>query len=384
MSTPATHVVKVDWKQVFPWMILFQTFGLSLHVRQIFVGIVAALLIAAGKWLILGREWTHALPLPPLGGPYYSLWPLAPLEDLAISITWLRQAISLLQGPLIVVSTPSLSELTRLVLMFLWTVVVGGLAGGILSRRAAIEFAKEESASLWQTTRYVWKRAIDYVSAPLLPMCGVAVIGTCCLVMGLVVQMVPYSENVLAFIWIGPLLCGILMVCLTVAVFAGWPMMVAAVSINGGDGFDALSRGFGFVLDRWRYFAWCVFLHFLYGNIVMRIVLLAIFWGNVLAGGMVATGLGRQPFDGGPITSSISPWLWLVSLFSMGFAYSFFWSGMTLTYLLLRKSLDNAELTDVYIDESSADPDGLTALLNKNPPTDPPTLLPIIDLPTGR
>jgi hypothetical protein len=269
-------------------------------------------------------------------------------------------------------------------MMLAWTLLIGGLAGGILARRAALEFAKEESASLWQSTQFVCKRAIDYVSAPFLPLGGVLVLGLCCVLLGLVARAIPYSESFLAAIWISPVVCGILMACLTFAVFAGWPMMVAAVSINAGDGFDALSRGFGFVLDRWRYYAWCVFLLLLYGNVVMRIVLLAIFWGDLLAGGTIGFGFGSPPQAAWNLNSPTHPWRWLVSLFSTGFAYSFFWSGMALTYLLLRKSLDNAELTDIYVDDSGAESDGLAALLNKPPPADPPTLLPIIDLPPGQ
>jgi hypothetical protein len=91
MSTPATHVVKVDWKQVFPWLILFQTFGLSFHVRQVFVGMVAALLITLGKWLILGISWESLFALPYFGVEYCSLWPLAPFQDLTLATSWLDE-----------------------------------------------------------------------------------------------------------------------------------------------------------------------------------------------------------------------------------------------------------------------------------------------------
>jgi hypothetical protein len=387
MSTPAANVVKIDWKQVCPWTILFQAFGLALHVRQIFVGVIAAGLIAGAEYLIQGSALPYANLNPDLSQQYFSQWPLAPLMDLMYPLecaTYNAEPSVSGVRPFFAYVGMNWYGLGRCCLLLAWTLLVGGLAGGILCRRAAFEFAREESVSLWQTTRFVLKRAVDYLSAPALPICGVFAIVLVGLLCGWLMRAIAISGIDLAAMWIFPLAFGILAACLSFAIFAGWPMMVAAVSINGGDGFDALSRGFGFVIDRWRYYAWCTLLLILYGNVTLYILLTFIHWGDLLASESIFLGLGSQPHANvWTFTSAESPWRWPLSLLLTGYAYSFFWSGMTLTYLLLRKSLDNAELNDVYLDEATVDPDGLGSLVTKPPTSEPPTLLPIIDLPTG-
>ncbi|MDB5386167.1 MAG: hypothetical protein JWM11_1813 [Planctomycetaceae bacterium] len=389
MSTPAANVVKIDWKQVCPWMILFQTIGLAFHLRQIFVGLVAAGLIALAQWYIQGVALPYANLPCDLTHQLWSRWPLAPLVDL-VSPIWVAGCVVSLSdanstpGPVLIWSGLTWYGLARCCLLVTWTLLIGGLAGGILSRRAAFQFAREESVSLWQTTQFVLKRAIDYLSAPILPLCGVIAIGLCGLLAGWLANGIPNATSGLAAIWIVPWAFGVLAACLLFTVFAGWPMMVAAVSVNAGDGFDALSRGFGFVLDRWRYYAWCTLLMIAYGNLAIFIILTALSWGDSLASESISLGLGTQPHAAWTLTAENNPWYWTISLLLTGFAYSYFWSGMTLIYVLLRKSLDNAELTDIFVDAGTAEEDDLGALLNKNPPSEPPTLLPIIDLPAGR
>jgi hypothetical protein len=391
MSTPAANVVKIDWKQVCPWTILFQAFGLALHVRQIFVGVIAAGLIAGAQYFIQGAALPYANLKLDLSQQYFSQWPLAPLMDLMYPLNCAscntESGLSVGLGvdqPVFVYQGLNWFGLGRCCFLLAWTLLVGGLAGGIMCRRAAFEFAREESVSLWQTTRFVLKRAVYYLSAPALPLCGVFAIGVAGLLAGWLARAMPISGVDPVVIWIIPLAFGILAACLSFAIFAGWPMMVAAVSINGGDGFDALSRGFGFVIDRWRYYAWCTLLLVLYGNVTIYILLTLIHWGDLLASESIFLGLGSRPHaDAWTFTSAESPWRWPLSLLLTGYAYSFFWSGMTLTYLLLRKSLDNAELNDVYLDEATVDPDGLGSLVTRPPTQEPLTLLPIIDLPTG-
>lgn len=388
MSTPPANVVKIDWKHVAPWTALFQTFGLALHVRQVFVGTIAALLIAAPQWNLLddaGKAFTLAINTNRLTFADSATWTMAPLLDL------IRPLFSFTSSEVTVPdlttsdqSVPWSAQAVRLGLM-IWTFIIGGLAGGILVRRAGIEFTREESLSLRATIRYVLKRSFDYISAPLLPFCGVLAIGLMGVALGLLFRLIPGSIHVLAATWIVPLTCGVLAATLLFAVIAGWAMMVSAISINSGDGFDALSRGFGCVLDRWRYYAFCVAILLGYGYVALFIVLKLLEWGHEFAVTALIMGLGQL----GATINTPGPmhetWNLFISLLLRGLAYSFFWSGMMLTYLLLRKSLDNAELNSIYVDEPENSPDGLAALRQKNPvPEAMPTLLPIIELPNSR
>src|SRR5205823_168713 len=44
-------------------------------------------------------------------------------------------------------------------------------------------------------------------------------------------------------------------------------------------------------------------------------------------------------------------WLGLAFLFVLGFGYAYFWSASTIIYLLLRRSVDSAEMDEVYLEE---------------------------------
>jgi hypothetical protein len=48
-------------------------------------------------------------------------------------------------------------------------------------------------------------------------------------------------------------------------------------------------------------------------------------------------------------------WLGLVFLLILGFSYSYFWSASTIVYMLLRRSVDAAEMDEVYLDEDEGD-----------------------------
>ncbi|MDB5338511.1 MAG: hypothetical protein JWN70_4130, partial [Planctomycetaceae bacterium] len=251
-----------------------------------------------------------------------------------------------------------------------------------LVRRAAMEFAKEESVGLLATVRFVFKRSLDYLSAPTLPLAVVGALGFLLWLTGVLAPRIPGGDYLVSAGWGLVLLVGITMAVVSIAVLLGWPMMIAAVSINGGDGFDGLSRGFGFVLDRWRYYAWCVGLMTAFGWLAQLMVLTVLRYGEYLA--IRNLSWGSNSWSAGFVPQILPDGIWpvVVGLIFRGFAYSYFWSSMAIIYLLLRQSMDNAELHEIYVEGSPQDPDGLQSLISPlQPEAPPPTLLPIINQP---
>ncbi len=378
MATPVAQVVKVNWKLVFPWVGLFRTLGLALHVRQVLVGMIAALLIISGDLLIGGIPFPRSTPILALDRSLLS-WIWLPWIDLVAPLSLP------LFGDWVTVVVRRSNEWWYLLLALLrfgWGLIIGSLAGGILVRRAGLEFAREESVGLWATVRFVIKRSLDYVSAPALPLVAAGGLGVAIWVAGLIARLIPGGEYVVSLLWGLLFLAGTAMAVLLIAVVLGWPMMIAAVSLNGGDGFDGLSRGFGFVLDRWRYYAWCIAIMSAYGTLSMSLLWIVLRYGDFLA--VTALSWGDQSWWVQQLPRVTPEFFWqtLIVLFFRGFAYSYFWSSMAIIYLLLRQSLDNAELHDIYVEGSPQDPDGLQALVNPTQPEpSPPTLLPIINQP---
>lgn len=380
MATPVSEVVKVNWKQLFPWVSLFRTLGLTLHARQVFVGVVAAGLIALGQWLLLGQ----ALLQPSADLSYFPaelfVWPWMPIFD---QIWPFLVPGDTAESGEVAVRTLTVWQLTKVLAMLAWGLVIGSLAGGILVRRTAFEFAREESLSLTTAVRFVGRRAWDYLSAPALPLGAIAGFCVVLLLAGFFARWFPGGSYVVSAMWGWVQLAGIGIGILLLAVLAGWPMMIAAVSINGGDGFDALSRGFGFVLDRWRYYGWCAVVMTLYGGICGTLVFVVMRIGEASSLWSLTQGSGL-PKVGDLILPTLLPtsgWEFCLNLVGAGLAYSFFWSNMTVIYLVLRKSVDNANMDDIYVEGASQGSDELQALLNPQMPAAGPTLLPIIDPP---
>lgn len=377
MATPVSEVVKVNWKQVLPWVALFRTFGLALHVRQIAVGVVAAALIALGHWFVIGDTLQRRLD-GDLPDPHLLSWVWAPMVD----VTWpLAETDGLKNlrggGPELL----SWWALSKTVVVLVWGGLIGGFAGGILVRRAAFEFCREESLSLNSAVRFVWQRAFDYISAPGLPLAAVTVLGLLLAFAGWLGSALPGGTYLLSVTWTLGLAVGLVMAALLLAVFLAWPLMIAAISINGGDGFDALSRGFGFVLDRWRYYTWCAWIMTAYGGLIYLLLWGFLWLGNYLLITAIALGLGSNPMSTLPPTLPRGGWALALQLLLTGFAYSFFWSNMTITYLVLRKSVDNANLEDIYLEGAAQSSEALQSLLNPQMAPAAPTLLPIIDPP---
>lgn len=375
MAAPATEVVKINWKQICPWLALFKTLGMTLHVRQVCVGIVAAALISLMQNLLWRRPWTSG---PSMGVPWDQLvvgiW--SPIYD----VIWPIVVPDFpLHGPGLL---PTWWELIKFLFTLAWNFTVAGLAGGLIVRRAGFEFCREESLSVKDSGRFVAQRALDYLSAPALPLAVLTALGAFLMVIGWFARSVPGGGYVGSILWIPTLLAGWGMALLMLLTIAAWPLMITAVSINGGDGFDALSRGFGLVIDRWRYYAWCVLVMTGYGALCALLLrVLTLTAEHLIMEQLVLTKMGGATvFAAFPQLMPNATWPLCFSLIGRGLAYSFFWSSMTIIYLVLRKSTDNAELQDIYVDGGPQEPDDLKALLNpQNAPN--PDLLPIVDPP---
>jgi hypothetical protein len=119
-------------------------------------------------------------------------------------------------------------------------------------------------------------------------------------------------------------------VLITIGFALGWPLMFAAVSTEGSDAFDAVSRAFSYVYQRPLQF---VFYHFCNLVVYTLAVGLAyfVFCETVRQTGLVATNYNLLLFG------------------FDAFAFAYFWSSSTVIYFLLRRSCDATPLDEVYL-----------------------------------
>lgn len=272
-------------------------------------------------------------------------------------------------------------------LLLAWGLIVCGLFGGAICRMAAVEYAAFGEGSARPAIRFTLARWRSYLGAPLIPVIGLIVFWIPNLLAGLIARIPYVGDTLVGVFWIVPLVCGLVLALLIVGVCAAWPLMVAAVSTDSSDAFDALSRSYSYIFNHPWYAAFLTGLVLLYGSALLFFVTAMTEWTLNLTALSVECGLGTEraaqlfravpsspllpdwhqfaPFDAqdqeglGLSTSAqaaVGFWTLLVLSIPSAFVFSFFWTAVTVIYCLLRRREDATPLTELAPD-SPAPPD---------------------------
>jgi len=295
----------VAWTEIFPWLILFRCFRISVGVRPLLISVVAALATLFGWWAV---EWVFsgndtvgqrrdngaACPwetLASVAGPQQDglgepqLFAgggdssLAARSSVATFGTWSQLSRPFVEGitlnlgvdenpvapapfsigpgyapddssePAAVESPFQAGKLAYSLLCALWGLFVWSFAGAAITRDAALQLTIGE--------RIGWSAAIGhardnwraYAWAPLLPYLGVLFAMFAMALLGILMKL-NLRVLMVAIVWPLLLLVGVLLVLLAVGVLFGWPLMFATIGVEGTDSFDALSRAYSYVYQR--------------------------------------------------------------------------------------------------------------------------------------
>jgi hypothetical protein len=288
-------------------------------------------------------------------------------------------------------------------LVGLWTVVTWAVFGGAITRIAAVQAARGEKIGWTEALRFTGKRLLSYVSAPIFPMLFLFALLVLLVIFGFLVLIPFVGDFVAGFLWMGPLVLGLIMAVVLVGL-VGWPLMSATISAEGTDSWEAVSRSYSYVYQKPWHYIWYSLVAICYGAVLVFFVgfmgSLMVYlakWGVASTPGIEKA--NREPSylfiyapdsfgwralllqgatteAGGPVVrgGQIDPeaykaytadfhwwnyfaaglmafWLGLIFLLVLGFGYSYFWSAGTLIYLLMRRNVDAAELDEVYLEE---------------------------------
>lgn len=339
-------------------------------------------------------------------------------DFLASSVPTLFEPLVKLLIPIVKVFDKDVSPLTRvyLLLCILWSLVCWAYFGGIITRIAAVQLSGKDRIGLAQAVQFVTKRYLSYLLSPIVPL---GMIGFAALVLALLglPTLVPFIGDILYIVLVPlGLLGGFFMAALLVGLI-GYPLMYTTLSVEGSDTFDALSRAYNYVMQApWQYLWYCL-VATVYGAAVTFVVVfvasLAVYlgkwalsqtpfnestnqrpdylfvhapesfgWKELFLHGtplekaqeIKVAGNGRTYYeltDKNPAeanryretlawynyASAYITTFWLVLLFMLmlGFSYSFFWSAMTVIYLLMRRHVDEVDLDEIYLEDDEAD-----------------------------
>jgi hypothetical protein len=272
--------------------------------------------------------------------------------------------------------------------------VLFALFGGALCRVAAVQRAREESLSLPAALRFSQGKLAALVAAPLLPV-GIFVVAGILMFIGGLFAAIPYVGEVVT----GPLyglglLGGVVLVFTLLAVVAGFHLMWPTIAVEGSDAFDAVQRAASYVFQRAWHVGFYSFVLLLYGAVsfvVVRLIamlLLKLCHATTGLGMNIASnsqtdavakldgiwqmpawqdlpllpGLGEVNFWGSfgnaPLNGTetfamylMSFWVFIVVGLVGAFVISFYFSGSTEMYFLLRRNVDAVDYDEIYYEE---------------------------------
>ena len=173
--------------------------------------------------------------------------------------------------------SPGVSPATRLYLflILLVNVAVWAFCGGVITRIAAVQLANKGPISLGQAIRFVRKRYLAYIGAPLVPL---IIIGVC--VFGLILYgvlgLIPVVGDLLILgVGLPVVIIGGAIMAIFLVGLVGYPLMYTTLSAEGdqSDTFDALSRSINYVYQSPWHYIWYWLVAILYGAAVTLFIL---------------------------------------------------------------------------------------------------------------
>jgi hypothetical protein len=398
----------VAWSELFPWLILFRCFRLSIGLRPLLLSSLAAMATVLG-WSVFGLLFSgnpeiatqHAADN---GCPWITFAAVANDPGLLSRDDTLRvgvgdenksSIVSRDTNPVIGtwkhVSRPfrevftlnigsgrefQASKLAYSLLCALWALAVWAIAGGAITRDAAVQLASGERIGWGDLIGFAKSRWKAYVWAPLLPFLGILLGALVIAVVGLVLMRWNVGLLVVGILWPLILIGGFLMTLLLLGLAIGWPLMFATISTEGTDSFDALSRSYAYVFQRPLHLlfytavatgvgllGWVLVFGFV--QVLIALTQGAACWGS---GGQFVFTADPVPhivyqFANGDSTSHlgwlgdllIRAWSDCARLLAVGYLYSFFWVSASGIYLLLRRDVDDTELDEVHLEDAGTE-----------------------------
>ncbi|MDR0338456.1 MAG: hypothetical protein LBI18_15400 [Planctomycetaceae bacterium] len=242
-----------------------------------------------------------------------------------------------------------------LALLFIWS-----FFGGMICRTVALRLTIDQSESGKELWQFIKQRGTGFLSAIMIIVLGMLF---CLIFLKLCGWLftVPILDYLTAILFPIVLIVGFVIMALAIALFFGWSLLFAAVSVDGSDGFDAVSRMFSYLYQRpFHYFVYWVlsgilgvlgfvFVSFFVDGII--ILISSRFGGFPDQTAIPAFGYLTLPetYKGlSPPENLILIWCGMVQLIKPAYTFAWFWASSVAIYLLLRRSVDATPLNEVY------------------------------------
>ena len=263
----------IAWSEVFPWLKIVRAFRLAISVRALVLGAVGILLTATG-WCLVGKVFstdsaaTNWLE-PFVACPWEAItdsavpdkpnmpWLLTPVRGKAAHDGWkphdpVTSSWKLLTTPAwrgLDNKNLALRDVVCVLLCGLWGAAVWAFFGAAICRGAAVQLAADEQIGWGSALRFAGRKWPSYFFAPLMPIGGALLAAVPVLVLGWIMR-ANFGLLLGGLLWPLVLAAAFVMTLLLLWVLFGWPLMWGAISAEGSDSFDALSRSYAYTFQR--------------------------------------------------------------------------------------------------------------------------------------
>jgi len=377
-------VHEVHWADALPWWILFRAAGAAFSPTVILLAALGGLATWAGLSIAdsLGLAGTAAVdPAMELiieSSPDAIAFPETSSPAVMPSRRALPDASGLLgrlPAPLasvaMVVATPflptaSLAEAGGSTLRIVWVVLVWAVFGTAITRQVAVKLVGEEQPGFLGAIGFGARKWPSSFNAMAFVLLGVLLLSVPGAVLGLAMR-TDWGLALAGFLWPLVLLGSLVLAILVVGLVAGWPLMVAAVGVERGDAFQAISTAFSYLYQRPLHVAFyttvaavvfvpALFAAGLFADATTTLAVWATSFGMghertaELLGGL-SDGLAGGSRQAGVGLRALVFWHRCVETLLGSFGWGYFWSVVTAGYLLLRQAVDGTELDEVVLDE---------------------------------
>ena len=366
----AQIIHEIIWSEAFPWWILLKAAGMAFAPTVL----ILATLATAGTWA--GFSLLDSLGLP---SGISTNAPIADLDQTTISLptpshgvlptlssqvdrlpTPVRDLLLLLSKPWnpLATSRQFVGSLFRCI----WFLLVWSIFATAITRYVALRLVDEEQPSFRDALRFgtqKWPATFNSAAFVFFGIVALAIPGA---LLGLVMRF-DWGLAVVGVLWPLILLGAVVLAILGIGLAAGWPLMVAAVGVERGDSFQAISTAFSYLYQRPIHFAFYGFIScvlavlgfFAAGLFADTTVLFALWAGSFGMGhdrtADVIGAMAKRGADPRWGIQALQFWTNSLRVLLGSFGWGFFWSIAPAIYLLLRQSVDATDLDEIVLDE---------------------------------
>ena len=268
-------------------------------------------------------------------------------------------------------------EYAVLIVLVLGLMIIWSVFAGAITRLTALELGRGEKTGLKDSISFVMRKFWSYFWSPLTPILGVLFFIACNVAGGLLGKIEFAGEIAVAVGFPLAILSGFLIVFLGIVGVIGFILMFPAISSEGSDAFDAISRAYSYVLSRPLHFL-SLFITLIVCGMILTFVA---GYGAclVMKTSYFTVGLGMggklneirvfiAGLSGGSDTiTSLNPmsmriaalffmlYIVLIKIIVGSIIIAFTGSASTIAYLIMRKDVDGTEMDDIYVEANEED-----------------------------